>query len=210
MKREHHPMKTIGDVISEAKVFSVLDAKSGFLQIKLDKESSYLTTFNTPLGKYRWLRLPFGIKSAPEIYPRIMDQMLEGIQGAFTIIDDILVAGRDLEEHDKIMRQVVERARKYSLKLNYEKCKIRQPKVNSIGHVITEHGLQPDAGKVRAILEMPAPTDKEGVRRFLGLVQYLAKFLPDLSSIDAPLRTLLKSDVEFAWQHEQQESYKEL
>ena len=88
-------MRTIDDVISEipdAKVFSKLDAKAGFLQIKLDKQSSYLTTFNTPIGRYRWLRLPFGIKCSSEIYQRIMEQMIEGIDGAFVIIDDILIA----------------------------------------------------------------------------------------------------------------------
>ncbi|CAG2194499.1 unnamed protein product [Mytilus edulis] len=105
--------KTIEDVIPlipDAKVFSVLDAKSGFLQIKLEEPSPYLTTFNAPIGRYRWLRLPFGIKSAAEIYQRIMDQMLEGITGATAITDDILIAGRNMEEYDKILKQVVERA----------------------------------------------------------------------------------------------------
>lgn len=77
VKRAHHPMKTVEDIVSNipnACVFSKLDAKSGFLQIKLNEKSSYLTTFNTPLGRFRWLRLPFGIKSAPEIFQHIMDQ----------------------------------------------------------------------------------------------------------------------------------------
>ena len=108
IKREHYPMRTIDDVISEipgTKVFSKLDAKAGFLQIKLDKQSSYLTTFNTPIGRYRWLRLPYGIKCSSEIYQRIMEQMIEGINGAFVIIDDILIAGKDLDDHDKILKK---------------------------------------------------------------------------------------------------------
>lgn len=91
VKRAHHPMKTVEDIVSNipnACVFSKLDAKSGFLQIKLNEKSSYLTTFNTPIGRYRWLRLPFGIKSAPEIFQHIMDQMLEGIEGAAAVMDD--------------------------------------------------------------------------------------------------------------------------
>ena len=110
IKREHHPMKTIDEVISSipsANLFSKLDAKSGFLQINLDQKSSYLTTFNTPTGRYRWLRLPFGIRSTPEIYQRIMDQMLEVVKGAFAIIDDILIAERDLEHHDRILKEVI-------------------------------------------------------------------------------------------------------
>lgn len=213
IKREHHPMKTIDEVITSipgAKVFTVLDAKNGFLQIKLDQKSSYLTTFNTPIGRYRWLRLPFGIKSAPEIYQRIMDQMLEGVEGAFAIIDDILIAGRDQEHHDRILKEVVKRATDYNLKLNFDKCSIRQSSVTYMGHVITADGLQVDPGKVTAIIGMSTPTDKDGVRRFLGLVQYVGKFIPNLSNVDAPLRSLLKSDVEFMWEHEQETSFQQL
>ena len=76
-----------------AKYFSVLDANAGYCQLPLDEESSYLTTFSTPLGRYRWLRLPFGIKSAPELYQRVMDSMLEDIEGATAIMDDIIIAG---------------------------------------------------------------------------------------------------------------------
>ena len=213
IKREHYPMRTIDDVtqhIPDATVFSVLDAKSGFMQIKLDKKSSYLTTMNTPIGRFRWLRLPYGIRSAPEIYQRIMDQMLAGIDGAYAIIDDILIAGRDMAHHDQILRHVVERATSYNLKLNFSKCLIRQSKVKYMGHILSAEGLLPDPVKVSAVLQMPAPSDKEGVRRFLGLVQYLAKFIPNLSKIDAPLRVLLKSDVQFTWDFEQEQCFREL
>ena len=121
IKREHFPMRTIKKVIStipDAKVFSKLNAKSGFLQIKLDEASSLLTTFNTPFGRYRWLRLPFGIKCAPEIFQRIMDQMLKGIVGATAIMDDTLIAGSNTEQHDAVLRKVMERATTYNLKLN--------------------------------------------------------------------------------------------
>lgn len=213
VKRAHHPMKTIEEVVQDipgAKVFSVLDAKSGFLQIKLDKKSSYLTTFNTPIGRYRWLRLPFGIKCAPEIYQRIMDEMISGIPGAYAIIDDILIAGKDVAEHDQILKQVIARATSYNLKLNFKKCLIRQPSVPYMGHLVTEHGLKADPDKVSAIVNMPAPCDKEGVRRLLGLVQYLAKFIPNMSEVDAPIRTLLKSDVDFEWSYEQEKSFRKL
>ena len=87
IKREHHLMRTVeevGSAMPDAKIFSVLDAKNGFLQIELDEPSSYLTAFNTPNGRYRWRRLPFGIKCAPEIFQRALDQMLEGMPRAFT------------------------------------------------------------------------------------------------------------------------------
>ena len=130
--REHYPIPSVEEIMSlilNAKVFSVIEAKSGFLQIKIDYESSLITTFNTPLGRFRWLRLPMGVKSAPEIYQRIMDNMdnmLEGIQGARAVMDDILVAASNPEEHDKIMRQVVKIATEWNLKLNFNKCHYRK------------------------------------------------------------------------------------
>ena len=203
IKRKHHPMRTVEEVVSMipgAKVFSVLDAKSGLLQIEMDEQSSFLTTFNTPIGRFRWLRLPFGIKCAPEIYQRIMDQMLEGIVGAISVMDDILIAAPTVEEHNAILRRVVERATSYNLRLNFSKCHIRQPSVPYVGHLITADGLRPDPAKVEAVRDMPPPVDKEGVHRFLGFVTYLSKFIPNLSEVDAPLRQLLKRDVEFALQ----------
>ncbi|KAL0153751.1 hypothetical protein M9458_050972 [Cirrhinus mrigala] len=213
IKREHHPMRTIEEVVSAmpgAKVFSVLDAKSGSLQIKLDEASSLLTTFNTPIGRYRWLRLPFGLKCAPEIFQRIMDEMLEGVTGAISVMDDILVAAPTEEEHDAILRKVVERATSYNLKLNFNKCHIRQPAVPYVGHLITADGLKPDPVKIKAVQHMSRPTDKDGVRRFLGFVTYLSKFIPNLSEVDAPLRQLRKKDVEFTWQPAQQKAFARL
>uniref|UniRef100_A0A3B1K366 Gypsy retrotransposon integrase-like protein 1 n=1 Tax=Astyanax mexicanus TaxID=7994 RepID=A0A3B1K366_ASTMX len=213
IKREHHPMRTIEEVASTipgAKVFSVLDAKSGFLQIELDEASSFLTTFNTPIGRFRWLRLPFGVKCAPEIFQRIIDTMLEGIDGATGIMDDILVAAPTVEKHDAILRKVVERATNYNLRLNFNKCHIRQSSVPYVGHQITAEGLKPDPAKVEAVQCMPPPVDKDGVRRFLGFVTYLAKFIPNLSEVSAPLRQLLRSNVEFAWQPAQQQAFDKL
>ena len=91
----------------------------------MDRKLSYLTTFNTPIGRFPWLRLPFGIKCSPEIYQCIMDQMLEGIDGAFAIIDDILIAGRNIEHHDQILKSVIARATEYNLKFNFDKCYVR-------------------------------------------------------------------------------------
>ena len=211
--REHYPIPTVEEVVAlfpKAKVFFVLDAKSGFLQIKLDYESSLLTTSNTPQGRYRWLRLPFGVKSAPEIFQKAMDRMLEGIEGAKSIMDDILVGGRDVDDHDRILLKVVDRATQWNLSMNFDKCQIRKNRVSYVGHMVTEHGLEPSHDKVRALTEMPAPTSKEEMRRFLGMIQYLTKFIPDLSVKDAPLRQLLKKEVGFHWSRAQQESFRTL
>lgn len=125
-------------------------------------------------------------------------------------MDDTLIGGRDVEHHDQIFRKVIERAIQYNLKLNYDKCEIRQPQVSYVGHLITKNGIKPHPSKVRARVDMPKPKDIEGVRRFLGLVQYLAKFIPNMSKVNASLRVLVKSETEFMWHHEQENSFSEL
>ena len=213
IRREHYPSPTVEDMVAsipDAKVFSVVDAKAGFFQIKLDYESSLLTTFNSPMRRYRWLRLPFGIKSAPEMYQRIMDTMLENIDGVRAVMDDILVAGRDEKHHDEIMKKLVRRATEWNLRLNIEKCQIKKPSVKYVGHIVSSEGLKVDPEKVRAVKDMPNPKSKEDVQRFLGFVQYIGKFIPGLSDVDNPLRDLTRKDSEFVWEEPQQKSFNKL
>ena len=213
VKREHYPIPTVEEIVAkipEAKVFTVLDAKSGYLQMKLDYESSLLTTMNTPIGRYRWLKLPFGIKSAPELYQRAMDEMLEDIDHAYAIMDDILIAGRDIAHHDSVLEAVLNRATTYNLKLNFEKVRVRKQQVQYVGHIISAEGLKPDPEKVRAMKDMPPPEAKEDVRRFLGSIQYLAKFLPMLAEVEEPLRELTRKDVLFHWDKPQAAAFQKL
>ena len=107
-----------------AAIFSTLDAKSGFWQIMLDKKSSLLTTFSTPFGRYRYLRMPLGIKTASEVFQRTMEQLFTGYPCEI-IVDDILVWGRDIKEHDGNLEKVMQRAREVNLQLSIEKCKFR-------------------------------------------------------------------------------------
>ena len=152
VKREHYPILTVEEIVAkipDATVFTVLDAKSGYLQMKVDYESSLQTTMNTPIGRYRWLKLPFGIKSAgPEMYQRAMDEMLEGIEHAYAIMDGILVAGRDISHHDSVLEKVLYRAKSYNLKLNFDKVRVRKQQVPYVGHIISAEGLKPDPEKV--------------------------------------------------------------
>ncbi|CAB3979326.1 Transposon Ty3-G Gag-Pol poly [Paramuricea clavata] len=150
IKREHYPMKTIEEVVAgmpEAKVFSVLDATSGYWQMKLNEESSKLCTFNTPFGRYRFTRLPFGIKSAAEVFQKKMSQVLEDIDGAEAIVDDILVWGKYIQEHDARLKKVLDRVQEVNLKLNQRKCQIRKEEIAYVGHLLTKDGLKPDPEK---------------------------------------------------------------
>ena len=208
--REHYPMKTIEDIlleIPEAKVFSKLDAVSGYWQIKVSQESQKFCTFNTPLGRYSFTRLPYGLKSAGEVYQRSVSNMVQDIEGCEAIVDDILIWGKDIAEHDKRLKQVLDRIRGYGMKLNRSKCEFRRNSISYVGHVLTGQGVKPDPEKVRAVKEMPPPTNVKELQTLLGFVQYLAKFIANLSEITAPLRQLLEKDIQWHWDSEQQSAF---
>ncbi|KAK7107442.1 hypothetical protein V1264_015374 [Littorina saxatilis] len=187
-----------------AKYFSKLDAKCGYWQMKLNEESSYLTTFNTPFGRYRFNRLPFGVISAQDDFQRKMDEIFEGIPGVTPLVDDVIVSGKTREEHDANLRDALNRAASKNLKLNPEKLTVGAQEVEYFGHLITAEGLKPDPAKVKAIQDMPPPNDKKELHTMLGMITYLAKFAPQLSETTKPMRDLLKEDVKFIWDEQQQ------
>ena len=200
IQREHFPMTTIEEVVAgmpQVKVFSVLDAISGYWQVKLDEASSKLCTFNTPYGRYRFTRLPFGIKSAPEVFQHRMSELFEDVEGVKVIVDDLLIWGENDDEHDARLKQVLNRAREVNLKFNAKKCRIRQEEVPYVGHVLSKEGLKPDPEKIRAVQQMQPPQNTKELKSFLGFIQYLAKFMPNMASKSAPLRELLEKEV--AW-----------
>ena len=213
IKRGPYPTKTVEEVLaktSQAKFFSVIDAKTGYWQIMLDHDSSNLCTFNTPWGRYRFTRLPFGIKTAGDIFIKEMNRLMGDIEGVDVITDDILVYGRTVEEHNTRLKKVLDRARSSNLKLNPEKSKICRQQVRYVGHVITSEGVKPDPDRVQAIIDMPDPTDKQGVQRFMGMIGYVQKFIPNLSEIAKPIRILLSKNTAWHWDTEQINAYNKL
>ena len=190
IQRKHYPLPTIEDIATRlfgAKVFTVLDVRQGFWHVTLDESSSFLTTFNTPFGRHRWKRMPFGICSAPEVFQRRMHEITEGLHVVEVVADDFVVVGfgstlkQATHDHDcKLEAFLQER----NLKLNDKKLKQEVP---FIGHVATADGLCVDPYKVQAIMQMPPPEDVATVQHLLGLAQYLSKFLSHLSDITKPL-----------------------
>ena len=158
-----------------ATYYSKLDASQGFWQLQLDEDSSRLCTFNTPFGRYRYKRLPFGISSAPEVFHKTVHQIFDTIDGVSTIADDIIVYGATKEAHDNSLRKTLETARRVNLKLNRDKCEIGVTELTFIGDLVTTDGVKPDPKKVAAINNMPRPENKQELQRFLGMVTYLAK-----------------------------------
>ena len=187
--------------LSKTKVFSEVDLKEGFLQVELDEESSKLNVFQTPWGRYRFHRMPFGITPAPEIFQMKLDQNLEGLKGVLKIADDILITGQGETEREadenyhKNLTSLLDRCRERNIKLNKKKFTFKCDDVQFIGHLLTKEGLKPDPAKVKAIISMKKPDDVAAVQRLMGLVKYLSKFLSDLSQICEPIRRLTHKDV---------------
>ena len=123
---------------------------------------------NTPIGRYRWLKVPFGIKSAPEMYQRTMNEMLEGIDHAYAIMDDILITGRNVAHYDSVLEAVLQQAKSYNLGLNFDKVEVRKPEVQYVGHIISAEGLKPDPEKVKAMKDMP-PQETRGCTPIPGI-----------------------------------------
>ncbi|RXN21598.1 Transposon Ty3-I Gag-Pol [Labeo rohita] len=211
--REHYQLPTVEEItcrLSKAKYFTVLDASSGFWQLKLDEASSRLCKFNTPFGRYRFLRLAFGINSAPEVFHRTVGQLFEGIEGVETYIDDLLIWGETKQQHDERLRQVLERARVKNFKLNKERCKVGLEEIKYLGHVFSKEGLKPDQSKIEAVKRMPTPECKKDVERFMGMVTFLAKFIPNMSQHTESLRGLTRDDVAWQWRDEHQHAFDKL
>lgn len=191
-----------------AQYFTVLDAKNASYSIKIDEESSRVTTFGTPFGRYKYLRLPMGIASASEVYQQMIEQLLEGYP--CKIIMDILIHGSTVKEHDRNVRMVLNRLVDIRLRLSMHKCQFRVNKVKYIGHLLTSEGLCPDQEKVDAIVQMPEPQNVSDLLRFLGMVKFLQKFIQHLSSKAAPLNELLKKDIAWNWDRAQAKTYNDL
>lgn len=156
---------------------------SGYWAIKLSTESSMLTTFNTPFGRYSFLRLPFN--SAQDEFQRRVNETYEGLKGVAAIVDDILVFGRDKKEHDTNLRAKLQRTRERGLKLNPDKCRVGVQDVSCFGHRLSCEGISPDPQKVKAIQEMQPPQSMPELETLLGMVNYLARFTPHFSEVNA-------------------------
>ena len=213
VKREHYPLPTVDDTLAKLRgstVFTTLDTTSGFWQIPLEEESAELTTFITPFGRYKFKRLPFGITSAPELFQRRLQELLSAIPNCAVFIDDIIVFGNTISNHDAALVQVQARLQSAGLTLNPNKCHYRQSSLKYLGHQISAKGVGPDPDKLKAISQLKSPSDADELRRALGLFNFLSKFLPALATVAAPLRDLLRKGVPWVWTSSHDKAFCEL
>ena len=188
-------------------IFSKLDANSGFWQIPLNEESRPLTTFISPFGRYWFNKLSFGISSAPELFQKRISTILKGLEGVVCQMDDVLVFRCIVAEHDKRLMAVLKRIEEAGATLNREKCSFGQRRIKFLGHIIDQEGISADPDKIKAVTEMETPKSITELRRFLGVVNYLGKFSPNLATLSQPLRELLSKNRQWEWGTPQESAF---
>ncbi|XP_029920671.1 uncharacterized protein LOC115368614 [Myripristis murdjan] len=206
--------------LTRAEWFSTLDLASGYWQVEMDPQDREKTAFTTPLGLFEFERMPFGLCNAPATFQRLMQQCLNGqlSESVLVYLDDIIIYSPDFSSHLQHLDEVFHRLWRHGLKLRLDKCKLLQPEVKFLGHVVDQKGVKPDPDKISAVLDCPIPTTIKQVRAFLGLAGYYRRFVSGFAKIARPLNQLLTgipADKKFEnrkvqWSPECQMSFDEL
>ena len=206
-KSDNFPLPRIEDLdlLGQSKYFSTIDLASGFWQIQMHPASQEKTAFITPQGLFEFRVMPFGLKNAPVVFQRLMQQVISCLNPEYgpdfvsVYIDDILVFSRSLEDHLLHLRKVFERVTEVGLKLKPSKCKFVQKELEYLGHVVSRDGLKTNPRLVEAVREFPTPKSVQETRRFLGLSSYYRRFIPNFAKIAQPLHDLTRKDVPLLW-----------
>lgn len=196
---DKYPLPNINDLfdkLGKSSYYSVLDLASGYHQLEIEEKDRAKTAFSTQFGHFEFLRMPFGLKTAPATFQRAMDNILRGLQGIHCLIylDDIIVFSSSLEEHLEKLRAVFDRLRQTNLKVQLDKSDFLRKEVAYLGHTITSEGLKPNNDKIHAILNYPIPRTLTEIRSFLGLIGYYRRFIKDFAKITNPLSSCLKKN----------------
>ncbi|KAL0151831.1 hypothetical protein M9458_052832 [Cirrhinus mrigala] len=209
---EQYPIPKVEDLFAQlagGQKFSKLDMSHAYQQIMLDESAKKYVTVNTHKGLYTYCRLPFGVASSPAIFQHTMEGILQNMRHVTVYMDDILVTGANDEEHLKNLEEVLRRLKTglSGLRLKRSKCEFLGEEVIFLGHRISAAGVQPVAEKVQAIQEAPTPQTVSELKAYLGLLNYYHKFMPSLSTVLAPLHSLLKKETKWMWGREQEEAF---
>jgi len=210
-----YPLPRIDELLDRlhgAKVFSKIDLRSGYHQIKIHEDDVHKTAFRTRYGLYEFLVLPFGLTNAPATFMNLMNDVFRKELDSFVIIylDDILVFSENEEQHTAHLELVLQKLRDNKLYAKLSKCEFFKSKVGFLGHVVSENGVEVDPNKVKSIVEWPTLTCVNDIQSFLGLVNYYRRFIPDLAKTAAPLTELLKKEHPFVWSSPQETAFKAL
>lgn len=199
---EKYPLPRIEDILDRmhgAQVFSVIDLKSGYHQIKMFEEDIPKTAFSFERGHYEFVRMPFGLKNAPITFQHLMDEVLEGLDETYCQIymDDMIVFSRTVIEHKGHLDRLLGRLRDFGLKISTEKSHLFKEEVKFMGHVINKEGVRPNRDKTEAVRNSPVPRTVKELRGLIGAVNYYRRFIPNMANIIKPLTKLLSKGARF-------------
>ncbi|XP_058816871.1 uncharacterized protein K02A2.6-like [Topomyia yanbarensis] len=200
VRRENYPIPNIDAAIASVRKVSKLskiDLETAYYHFELDRESRNVTTFVARSGVYRFCRLMFGIKSAPELFQREMENLFRGINGLIVYMDDLLIYGATDEEHDQTLKEVLDRLQQMNMKVNEQKSQFGVREVIFLGHHVSTEVIRPTDEKIRAILDLQPPSSMTELRSLLGLINFVGKFVPNLASITRHMRSLLLKESSF-------------
>lgn len=208
--KNRYPMPTIDELLDRltgCKVFSGLDLTTGYNQVPMEEESIHKTAFRTRYGHYESVVLPFGLCNAPSTFQRMMNDLLGHLPFVLLYLDDVLIASRNLAEHEEHLRQVLEILRKAKLYAKPSKCHMFQEKVDFLGHMVSSSGIEVDGRKVAAIAAWVAPRNVKELQMFLGAVNFFRRFIRRHAHTALPLTELLKKDRPWIWGDAEQQAF---
>lgn len=211
--RERHLIPTLDDFLSNfhgATLFSRLDIKEAYHQIELAENCRYITTFIAPKGMYRYKRLMFGVSCAPEKFQKIMEQILSSCPNTLNFQDDIIVWGTGKKDHDQSLKTTLDKLNQFDVLLNHNKCEYGVEETEFLGHKLSKHGVRPSPEKIELIKNLRRPNTAEEIRSFLGLVQYMGRFLPNLATETHELRELMKVGGKLNWEDKHDREFRRL
>ena len=213
--KNKYPLPRIDDLFDQlqgARIFSRIDLKSGYHQIRVKTEDIPKSAFRTRYGHYEFLVMPFGLTNAPAVFMDLMNRIFRPLLDICVIvfIDDILVYSKTEEQHEQHLRDVLQILRNNQLYAKLSKCDFWLKSIAFLGHVVSEGGVSVDPAKVQSIMEWKQPKTVTEVRSFLGLAGYYRKFVQDFSKIALPLTQLTRKNEKFDWNEEREKSFQEL
>jgi hypothetical protein len=213
--RNRHPIPRIDDLLdslSGAQIFSSVDLRQAYHQIKLVDSDRPKTAFRTPFGHYEWVTLSMGLTNAPAIFQSVVNNIFRPYLGKFVVVylDDICVFSKTEEEHIKHLKLVLDKLKKFKLTVAWHKCHFFQQELLFLGHIVTANGVKADPAKVEAVAKYPRPRDTHELRSFLGMSNYFRRYIHKYSVIAEPLTRLLKQDCDFLWAEAQEQAFEGL
>jgi hypothetical protein len=213
--KNKYPLPRIDDLfdqLKDVKVFSKIDLRSGYHQVRIKDEDISKTAFRTRYGHYEFNVVPFGLSNAPYVFMCLMNGVFRNYLDKFIIVflDDILVYSKIEEEHEQHLKMVLQVLREHQLYAKLRKCSFYQRQIHYLGHIISEEGIIVDPEKVRAIQEWPTPRNVTEVRSFMGLEGYYRRFIAGFSRIAHAITSLQKKEKKFQWTEQCESSFQQL